>query len=824
MTISYANFDLRVTRNREVYSRSQETEAGPEHFDLDYNQIGLSLELIQLEQTDPRLIRSLGETLYLALFPQSILVHLVSTRQATDSLRLRLRFEDPKLADFPWEMLHDGEKFLGLDAHTSIVRYTEVRKPLETLSVNGPLRLLVVAPSPVNYPDFDCKGEVEALKAILSNAQTEGSLEVEFLPHATRRGLLQHLRSSEFHILHFLGYSGIDSRTGHAALLFEQDNGSVRRISADELGTILFQEDLGRIGGKARSLRLVMINDIEISSKATKSYSVDTAMTLIHSGIPAAVAMRDSLPSPVLRAFAGEFYGAIVSGLPIDYSLVLGRMAIRSETAPTGEETQRDKAVAGEWSSPVLLLHAEDGRLFDRHRAQQLSFAASSVGVFAEIEQFQVETRESITRYVLNHPFRFIFLGIAGLLMYTLSFRAVDLLFVSGVAVVFGAVWLLSSLYRKSLPNTLDRLWRYRILTFSSTGDLAKKYLAFLNEYNALLNQPRYSWIAGLTFLAVGLFVAYDFKPVVEGPQLWDRLVRLYIWVFEPLAGFVLGTLLWKMVATVIMTTRLSYNFELDIRPTHPDTCGGLKPLGDLYFEHARIILLPGVFIAVWIVLLSLANVIMERHVQTNYPDQAALINTYQEAYAACDQTKYTDGSQYFSRDVCLCLAEEPETTLQAPRQKTLRCIEKVHKTSQTLLVAAAWTCLEFYRWLLAFSVLLAILAAIAIFTFFVPMYNTNRIMRTKATYFRRKAYSLAGEIAELERQIEQYGTISIEDSLQVRRRLEWLHNRYQKYANPPTWPFDARVGRRMLGFLATMLFSWLLSEALPHLIPILRQ
>jgi hypothetical protein len=131
---------------------------------------------------------------------------------------------------------------------------------------------------------------------------------------------------------------------------------------------------------------------------------------------------------------------------------------------------------------------------------------------------------------------------------------------------------------------------------------------------------------------------------------------------------------------------------------------------------------------------------------------------------------------------------------------------------------------LEYYRWLESYQALLVLVGLIAIFTFVFPMYNTHRTMRGQGPRIRHKADSTAGEIAELERYIDQYGASSDEESNQISHRLEWLAERYQQYCNPPMWPFDTRVRVRLAGSLVTMVVALLLSAIIPDIVtPVMR-
>ena len=78
-------------------------------------------------------------------------------------LRLRLRLTDaPELAELPWEFLYDPRlnRFLAQSRRTPLVRYLDLPDPPQPLSVDGPLRLLVMISKPQpTIPELDVERE-----------------------------------------------------------------------------------------------------------------------------------------------------------------------------------------------------------------------------------------------------------------------------------------------------------------------------------------------------------------------------------------------------------------------------------------------------------------------------------------------------------------------------------------------------------------------------------------------------------------------------------------------------------------------------------------
>ena len=127
MALKYDNFDLRITQDEQIYATSKEGEAGPVRLQLDRNEIGLALQLIEQEGANPALVQELGRQLHRSLFPAEILAHFERSRAAAPErrLRLRLRIEPGDLVIMPWEFMFDGDEFLGLNPDAPLVRSPE---------------------------------------------------------------------------------------------------------------------------------------------------------------------------------------------------------------------------------------------------------------------------------------------------------------------------------------------------------------------------------------------------------------------------------------------------------------------------------------------------------------------------------------------------------------------------------------------------------------------------------------------------------------------------------------------------------------------------
>jgi len=200
----------------------------------------------------------------------------------------------------------------------------------------------------------------------------------------------------------------------------------------------------------------------------------------------------------------------------------------------------------------------------------------------------------------------------------TQRFFASDLMTVSGLAAACVAALLLRALFDK-VPGTLMTLWDRKVIRYEQ-GDvgLREKYCDFIKGFEDTLNH-RASWISGLFFASL-MYLSFPFRlrarlasrgyivNVVNwiwlvarhGP--WYDLLGIFL---EILLGYVLGLFAWRMIVIAWEIRSLGQDFDLHVQVEHPDKSGGLRPLGDLCFSNALVIMVPGFWLAAWIVVIS---------------------------------------------------------------------------------------------------------------------------------------------------------------------------------------------------------------------------
>jgi formylglycine-generating enzyme required for sulfatase activity len=286
--------------------------------------------------------KAIGSTLFRALFSGAVEKAFnraeAKARWSGSRLRLRLRFESPELAAYPWEYLYDleDEEFLFRSGRASILRTLDVSAAPRPLLVAGPLRMLVLSAGPEALPSLCLDEEFAAIQSALSSLTRAGRLKIHRMDRPTLSSLSAYLQDNECHIVHFLGH-------GDAGVLYMEDtDGSKLSIDHD-----IFSEFL-----RHEHLRLVILNACEGARAGEESPFSGVAQRLVRRGVPAVVGMQCVVVDPMAVAFSRHFYQFLArTGRP-GQALASTRRALLADGYRDG------------WGAPALYMQSSDGQLF----------------------------------------------------------------------------------------------------------------------------------------------------------------------------------------------------------------------------------------------------------------------------------------------------------------------------------------------------------------------------------------------------------------------------------------------------------------------------
>jgi hypothetical protein len=194
----------------------------------------------------------------------------------------------------------------------------------------------------------------------------------------------------------------------------------------------------------------------------------------------------------------------------------------------------------------------------------------------------------------------------------------------------------------ESIPTTFHTLAIRGILiqNYSSPDNDLKacvhheNYLKFMQDFENALNKRSGQILFGLSFSAVLLRRSYfdisewlpdDFLnlPLFSAGDIGTQIWALYIYVtyyitamlsdkpirfltgfvLEPILGYFLGLIAWRMLITGLQIYQVDKKFSLVPRLNDPDQCGGLNPLGKLCLYNAKIVGIWGALLGTWIIL-----------------------------------------------------------------------------------------------------------------------------------------------------------------------------------------------------------------------------
>jgi CHAT domain len=347
--MNYQDFQILVDKNNNIRADSEQGEVSDE-LHLNKNEIKLTLKLIEFGQTDRELLKTLGNTLYQALFPNNINARfhatIASAAAKNYSVRLRLIFQSPELAALPWEFLYDEgtNTFLGNNTQTVLSRYVDV--PLQKRDIKSaslPLKVLLVISSPSKLTKLDASGEEKFIREALAKHLEAGQIELDVLQIATIRNISQKLREKPYNIFHFIGHGEFEDDKGYIILVNE--NGEAKSLD-DERFANLF------LGGS--NVGLVILNSCKGATVSTNQAFAGTAPNLVRRGIPAVIAMQYTITDVTSKLFADEFYRTLALGYPVDAAIQTTRNAISIEVG-------LEKC---DFATPVLYMRAKNGVIF----------------------------------------------------------------------------------------------------------------------------------------------------------------------------------------------------------------------------------------------------------------------------------------------------------------------------------------------------------------------------------------------------------------------------------------------------------------------------
>lgn len=310
-----------------------------------------------------RLMQQMGLSLWQWLFDGLIQSSFAQSRGIAigqdKPLRLRLEIRDPDLIALPWEIMQPqaGQPALSLNPQLLFSRTVSDVDPLPSRHPAQSLKILLVLGEDAlasiggNPTRLQLQQEASALAEILEQCgQPEITGEdafsvpcqVDTLLQPKPAELIERLESGSYNIFFYAGH-GVPAPDG-GQLLLRSDT----TLSGIELAQVLV----------SRRVALAVFNacwgaqsDHHNSIPNPRS---SLAEVLIHHGVPAVLAMRDSIADHEALSFIQAFAQALAERMPVDRAAAIARQQLLTLY----------KFNQPAWTLPVLYMHPEfDGEL-----------------------------------------------------------------------------------------------------------------------------------------------------------------------------------------------------------------------------------------------------------------------------------------------------------------------------------------------------------------------------------------------------------------------------------------------------------------------------
>lgn len=320
-------------------------------------------------------IVQLGETLAQILFPDDIRELFVTSRKMLEpdqGLRLRLQL-DAGLSSIPWEYMYirqmDG--FVALQPRISIVRHESVSMPTAFDTTPKPRRLLVAMASPEsgNYAKLDLQRDRTNLQEALRDIS---ELTLVFPKKSTFQSFTDELETGA-DIVHFAGHGDFSktglgtsryTQVGEGLVLFTTEDNQPAPIPAEQFASRL----------RDRGVQLAVLGACQTGRRDEENIWSSVVAALMQKGVPAAVAMQYKIWDKSAIEFTRGFYRALARGLPLDWAVTEGRLAVYDLCNPL-----RDDAKCGiywrDWGVPVFYLRAYT----EEEKSAQMEFVLPAI-------------------------------------------------------------------------------------------------------------------------------------------------------------------------------------------------------------------------------------------------------------------------------------------------------------------------------------------------------------------------------------------------------------------------------------------------------------
>lgn len=324
---------------------------------------------------------AVGRELYSFLFQGTLRDSWMTARGIAQNrgqvLRLRLGLKGNRLPRLPWEVLYAGERPIATGTDVAFSRYQPAKTAAQPFGQGkdtgycaATLQILMVLSAPTDLESLELKREALHLQEELQRRSLTNSMggtlamQLTVLEQPDRNSLTQALEEGQYQVFHYAGHSNLGAAGGELYLV-SRKTGLTETLNGDDLAGLLANN----------GIQLAVFNSCRsahtpISDATASAGERNLAEALVKRGIPAVLAMAESIPDDVALTLAKLFYRNLDRGYPVDLSLSRARQGLISAYGSNQLY----------WALPILYLQPEfDGYLTSNYRTnEQLSSPAEA--------------------------------------------------------------------------------------------------------------------------------------------------------------------------------------------------------------------------------------------------------------------------------------------------------------------------------------------------------------------------------------------------------------------------------------------------------------
>ena len=342
---------------QELFSPGGTPSCLPCHQNLEISQLDLAIEtpvVNQPQSYSSSLMQHLGLSLWQWLFYKQVGTAFAQSQGMAigqgKPLRFRLEIRDPELTSLPWEIIQPqpGKPALSIDRQILFSRTTSDVASLPSQRLDRSIKILLVLGQNIqSSPTLDLHAESATIAQALRNTIPSGynppnrlnpaGCRVDTLVQPTPDALIAALESQQYNLFFYAGH-GMAAPDGGMLMLNEQGG-----LNGKELAQVLV-----RYG-----VKLAVFNSCwgaqpyRANGKTAERSSL--AEVLLHHGVPAVLAMRDTIADREALSFIQIFTQALAHRASIDEATSIARQQLLTLY----------KYNQPAWTLPILYMHPE---------------------------------------------------------------------------------------------------------------------------------------------------------------------------------------------------------------------------------------------------------------------------------------------------------------------------------------------------------------------------------------------------------------------------------------------------------------------------------